>query len=154
MMWRISSMLLGGFLASLAGIWVGDRTPPIIIESVSVVTPSVPPGGELKIRYTVNRVRSCGTRVQKLISDVTGKYEIAEEQEILANLRPLGNDSYISSTTIPKNFELGRANYRSARRYDCNPVHVVWPITVLVADVYFMIEGAALIEPIEVIPRR
>lgn len=154
MIWRYATMVFGGAFAGLFGMWAGDRIPPIRIESVTVLTDSVPPGGELRIRYVVSRDRPCNTRVQKMISDSTGKFETSDEQDILSVLRPLGNDAYISSSIIPKNFATGRANYRSARKYECNPLHVLWPITVLVADAHFQIEGPVANEPIEVIPRK
>lgn len=154
MIWRFAAIVPLAVLAGLFGTWAGDRTPPIHIESVIAETKSVPPGGELKVRYTVNRVRSCTTRIQKMIQDAGGKYETSDDQEILAVLRPLGHDSYVSSTIIPKNFERGPAWYRSGRKYDCNPLHAFWPITVLVADIPFMIEGEVAKEPLEVVPRR
>lgn len=141
MIWRIGTLAIVGITFGTLGMFMADRTPPTIVYAVDVLTPQVPPGGQLKVEYTVNRARSCATNVERILFDAQRVRVPLEDMEFKAAPGPMGPDKYISAVSIPTGFARGEAKYRVLTTYRCNPIHALWPITVLTADVSFDVTG-------------
>lgn len=141
MIWRVGTLSMVALTFGTFGMFIADRTPPTTVYDVQVLTPQVPPGGTLKVKYTVYRARSCATQVERILFDHQRVRHALEDLEFKAAPGPLGTDSYISAVPIPNTFTRGEARYRVLTTYRCNPVHSIWPITVLTADETFDVTG-------------
>lgn len=139
MIWKALSVIGFAGTAGLLGVWAGDREPPTVSADLRPVSVEVPPGGELKVRYTVFRTRSCPLRVERMLFDSTGTRYILPSTEFSSAPGPLGNDSYISMVPLPINISPGPARYRAITIYKCNPIHSIWPIVAQAQDVEFMV---------------
>lgn len=140
MIWRTVTFLTIGTAAGFLGVWLGDKEPPTISAELKPVSISVPPGGDLRVRYTVFRTRSCPLKVERMLFDSTGTRYILPSTEFSAAPGPLGKDSYISIVPLPVNIAAGKAKYRAITTYRCNPIHSIWPIVTTAPDVEFEVE--------------
>lgn len=156
MIWRVVTFATAGLIASTLGYWANDREPPTRLISAEVVTKSVPPGGELRIRYKIERLRSCRMHIDRVLFDHEKVRRDLEDVDYAAAPGSLGDQIYVMSLTIPRNAALGEARFRTITTYYCNPLHSYFsPIIAVDEMVVFEIAGDPSDEgPIEVIPRR
>lgn len=141
MLWKASVLLSVAIVGGTLGTWLVDRTPPTSVSSVRVLNPEVTPGGVLHVQYNVYRTRSCKTVVERVLYDSQRIRTVLQDLVFEASPGPMGPDEYISNIPIPKDANLGEANYRASTTYRCNLLHELWPITLLTADVRFDIVG-------------
>lgn len=156
MMWRVATFIFVGSLAGLLGTWVADRQPPTEIISFKLMTPVVPPGGELKIAYYVFRNRSCATTFQRTYRDGDNPPARHALDDIVIASSPAnpGWDEYTTVVPISVKAMRGKASYRPIILYRCNPIHLLWPIVQIPGNVDFQIAGEPVPGALEVIPRR
>lgn len=140
--------LFGGFIIGVMsltggslGWWATQRESPTQVYKIEVLTPQLPPGGELRIRYTVRRSQSCWTRVERVLFDFENTRFPLSTREFSASPGPLGDDSYVVSTFLPETLKEGPAHYRTITTYWCNIVHNIWPIVVTGPDLTFTVSG-------------
>lgn len=158
MIWRAVTILTSGVVGSMLGFWTTDREPPTRIMRAEVITKTVPPGGELRIAYTVQRVRSCPTHVDRVLYDSESVRTDLQDIDFAASPGPLGYSNYILIVPIPRNFAQGRGHYKTIASYVCNPLQrVLSPVVVPGDDIEFTVAGEPIKDengPVEVIPRR
>lgn len=131
--------LLPFIVVSVVGaLWVNDRAPPVeTIRQEALNSPK--PGEELVVLYEVVRTRQCAAMIERTIFDgQNGRHLLPDIGRLAAG--PIGRQEYQVKPRIPENAEPGPSRYRVTISYKCNPLHVVWPITVLAADVMFTID--------------
>lgn len=126
------------FLGGWLGWWAQDRSNPITVANVHVLTPSVSAGGTLKIQYDVIRHRSCELTVNRFIIDATNVRFVLDDTHFVG-LFPLGAEQVVIPIDIPAKVSSGEAFYRSYASYICNPLQRLWPITVPVGEVRFVV---------------
>lgn len=139
MIWRSFTLIGLGLTAGMLGVWLGDREPPTVSAKLEPVVLRVPPGGNLNVRYSVYRTRSCPLRVERLLIDSQNVRYVLPATEFSAAPGPLGEDSYISMVPLPQGISEGTAHYRAITIYKCNPLHSIWPIVVTAPDVEFYV---------------
>lgn len=154
MMWRVATFAFTGSVFGLLGFWAGERTPPVDVLDATVLTPVVRPGEDLRIKYTVFRRASCRTKFQRTYRDSENARYTLEDIDIWYSPAPLGHDEYVSLVPISSRAQPGAASFRAITVYICNPIHNIWPITQVSAQVPFRIEGEPTTESVETIQRR
>ncbi|MGA0595595.1 hypothetical protein [Enterovirga sp. CN4-39] len=142
MIWRTVTLGTVGLTAGILGLWVAQREPPVRILRATVLTPQVPPGGQLRIEYDVERVKSCGLRVDRLFYDKDRVRKPLEPLEWNVDPGRIGRDTLRVVVDVPRSFAEGRAIYRTIARYECNLVHRLWPIIPPSRDIEFEVKGA------------
>lgn len=125
--WRGSVFLSLGAVGLATGSWVADRTPPTVVLSATQIG-QVVPGGQLRVRYIVERYRSCAFTVDRVLFD--GKEVRLDLPDLTwkAAPGPLGRDEYTVLVDIPDDFAPGPSIYRTVISYECNVLHKLWPI--------------------------
>ncbi len=141
MMWRVGTLVVIGSVFGTLGMWANDRTPPTAVISAEPTASSVAPGGILEIEYKVIRTRSCATKVERMLFDSRRVRHVLTDLEFEAAPGPLGPDKYTSVLPIPAHFARGEGRYRAVTSYRCNPLHALWPIPAMTADVSFDVVG-------------
>lgn len=158
MMWRIVTIASFGVIGATLGMWSADREPPVHILRANVLNQTVKPGEDLRIQYTVQRVRSCHTHIDRILYDSTNMRRDLDDVDFSASPISNGESTYIMGVAIPRNFAQGPARYRTIATYSCNPLQRnFYPIVVTNDDIEFTISGDPIEDenaPIEVIPRR
>lgn len=158
MIWRIATVVFFGAIGATLAVWTNDREPPIRIVKAFAVTKEVPPGGELRVSYEVQRFKSCRTHVDRILYDSENVRRDLDDIDFAAPPVPVGESSYIVGVTIPRNFAQGKAKYRTIWTYTCNPLQSMFsPVVVSEPDIEFKVEGEPVSideSPMEVIPRR
>lgn len=158
MMWRIITFASVSVIAATLGVWSSDHEPPTRLLKSEVLTPTVRPGGELRIHYTVQRFRSCRVHIDRILYDADRVRRDLEDLEYAAAPGVMGESSYTIAVTIPRNFAQGPARYREITTYFCNPLQMYFSAIVENGDpIKFKVEGEpddTSNSPIEVIPRR
>jgi hypothetical protein len=129
------------------GLWTIDRDPPVVINSVQVLTPEVPPGGRLRIKYQVNRIRECAVHIDRLLLDSAKVRGELTDLSFAKPPGPLGNDEYTTEIRVPDTFSQGPAVYRTLTTYRCNLIHAIWPVPWGPNDVSFVVRGMAAPAP-------
>lgn len=131
------------FVSAVLGYWFQDREAPTDIKDLHAATQIVKPGGVLKIRYTLERRKSCHVVVEQLVYDGDGtRMEVLDEDFVSAPGR-VGTDTFALAVPIPITATPGNARYRAIRSYFCNPVHTWfnWPVVVQSKDIMFRIDN-------------
>ncbi len=156
MIWRVVTFATAGLMAATLGYWANDREPPTRIISAESINHTVQPGGEVLVRYKVERVRSCRVHIDRVIYDALNVRRDLEDVDYAASPGPLGEQTYSVAITIPRNTNLGQARYKVITTYYCNPLHTYFsPIVSVDETITFNVAGEPSDEgPIEVIPRR
>jgi hypothetical protein len=157
MIFRIIAFATVAAAASALGFMWLDTQPPTVVLKMEILNEPVRPGGELKIKYTVYRLRSCETSIDRLLFDHEKQRVILEDLTFNGAPGPLGESNYVAQVPIPRSFATGPATYRVVSRYVCNPLQRIWPIVTINPDVNFEVAGEPLpntIAPIETLPRR
>lgn len=155
MIWRIGTLAIVAVVFGTLGTWLGDRRAPTDVHKVELLTPQVPPGGILRVRYSVFRSRICSTLVERAVYDSARTRFILEDIAFESIPGPLGYDEYTSAITIPGAMANGAARYNTVTTYRCNLVHRLWPIGGEVQSITFDVVGEPdPNSPLEVVPRR
>jgi hypothetical protein len=143
MIWRTMTLILVGGLSGAAGLWISDRDPPTVSAAKpEVLTPTVQPGGYVRIKYTLLRRRSCAVKTERLLFDGDNVRYPLEDLTFEAAPASLGPDSYVSQVPIPRTFSQGQGRYRTISTYTCNLVHKwFWPIAGQPTEVEFKVWG-------------
>lgn len=143
MIWRFAVGGVVMFTAAVLGTWVSDREPPTAIVAVDVMTPTVPPGGELRINYRLHRWRAdCAIHADRVIIDSRrAQYSLPDVDFAASPSQRTGEDSTTSIVPIPPNIAQGLAEYRAITTFVCNPSHRIWPIKRNGSAVQFNVSG-------------
>lgn len=153
--WRDVSLIQGlvllviGGISGVLGLWVQDTSPPLASLQVAPVQKIVAPGETLKIRYEVERYRSCASRIDRILLDSERIRFTLEDLDYAAAPGPLGRDTFVTDVPIPRAFSQGPAIYRVISRYECNLLHRLWPI-VLTRDIAFEVRGPPPVGPLPI----
>ena len=141
MIWRVPALILIGLASGIVGLWVADRQPPTAQTQMrELLTPVVPAGGALLIRYHLQRFKLCRTTVERTITDATGIRYVLDPLSFSSLPAHVGPESYTTKVVIPKDVNPGNARYRSMATYVCNPIHsLFWPVTSQVTEVDFRV---------------
>lgn len=134
----ILPLLIGLVLSVPAALMWVDRDPPVRRISSSVETPAVRAGGELVVRYVIDRQRDCETTVERTLIDGDGEMYVLDSARRTSN-GPTGMRSYKRVVPIPAGAAPGAARYRVVTAYVCNPMHRLWPIKATAVDIAFTI---------------
>jgi hypothetical protein len=141
----VGALLLGamGFVGAAAALMYVDRDLPTRSLSVSVEASEVVAGGQLVVRYAIERTRDCEMATERTLWDGAGEqYRLENSSRLSAG--PLGEQSYRRVVTVPASAAPGMGRYRVVVAYRCNPMHRLWPIRAVVADVFFTIVATEL----------
>lgn len=135
-------LLVAMAIALLAFIaWqASDRAVPVRLRAVALLTPTVQPGGRIRVRYALRRLRICGVDLAATIFDG------ADEAHPLVTVHrdvsgPLGADGFTRSFAVPADARPGRARLREAWSYSCpgNYAQVLSPVALPLPDLAFTI---------------
>lgn len=116
--------------------WAMDRKSPFIVMD-GYITPPAHPGGVLRINGKVKRdlSRDCDLEVTQWIEDSNGYRHylspVAMRSESIRKLEEFSPGETHYAAPIPPTVHPGYAIYHAESRYSCNPVHELWPITIL-----------------------
>lgn len=148
--WQAAMLLAAGGIAATLGLWVSDKSPPVTTLGVTPLNPVVAPGEALKVRYELERTRSCASRVDRVLFDGMGQRFDLADTEYAAAPGPIGRDGYTVRVDIPRSFADGSSVYRTVITYRCNLLHELWPI-ITRGEVPFTTKGPPVPEelPIE-----
>ncbi|WP_217577306.1 hypothetical protein [Mesorhizobium sp. GbtcB19] len=155
--WRKVDMAAGivFVIAGLAGVGLAsmissalDRDPPTVFENAEALTPEVPQGGVLDVRYTVVQNRLCTASVERYITDVDGNIHVPStytvgRQALIEGYPPEGRETYHRSITVPLAASVGPARYDARFTYTCGMLQkLAYPIVVDAPPIRFMITPA------------
>lgn len=157
MIFRITTFAAVAAAGATLGFWVTDRDPPTIVIRSEVLGKPVRPGDDLRIKYTVHRFRSCETVIDRTLLDADSVRIILDDLAFTSSPGPLGEDTYVATVALPRNFAAGLGQYRVVTQYVCNPLHRIWPIVAVNPPVYFEVGGEPIPPtqmPFEIVPRR
>jgi hypothetical protein len=120
------------FILFLMGTWAFDRRDPVTFHQALVETPVVAPGGILRVHYQVTRNRNCAVHIEQVLFDDAGGRYPMPDTTFVVDPGPVGDDAYSVLVPVPTFFKPGRARFRSARAYYCNPLQRVfdWPVVI------------------------
>jgi hypothetical protein len=135
----LNAFILALILFGVATVtfWLQDRTPPVTILDETVETPTVERRAQLRVRYVIERKKTCQVYLEQMVFDAQRGRFILETQSYLSE--PLGRDEFAVVLDVPAQMTTGFARYRATRNYYCNPVQrfLDWPITVTQPDLSF-----------------
>lgn len=138
-------------ICAIVGFWAQDRSPPTTVHEASIETPSVPPGGLLKVRYVVTRKKDCRLHAERMVLDGQRTRVPIPDDDFIAAPGPLNmRDDFSVTFHISTVAEQGDAVFRSVQSYYCNPLHHIlsWPIVVYGQDLKFVIAGPPVVTPV------
>jgi hypothetical protein len=126
---------IGCGIALLPGLLIYwfNESPPISYSYRRVLTPEVPPGGDLRIKVSAEVKKPCIATVTRSIVDATGTVYLKEPIT-----RPAFTD-YTVEFKIPLGASPGIAQYRAKIEWHCNIVQDYFPMIVLQPELEFMI---------------
>ncbi len=118
-------------------VWAADRHPPF--ELLSYSADPVQPGETFLIRAHVRRDlhRMCGVKYTRLFFDSRGaRYELTDNTqfmnaEALYKMNKINPGRLTVADTVPPHAARGPAQIMTVLDYTCNPVHQVYPISVV-----------------------
>lgn len=133
--WRIGVVV---FLA-LCWAWpmskvieaVAYRQAPIRYIEAYALDPNVTPGGQVEIRFDVDRARICPViSVSRAVADQSGREHVVLGYTRLSGTRP-GREVYDSTIVVPSTVPPGPAVYFLRINYGCSFLNYWgWPIVV------------------------
>jgi hypothetical protein len=107
--------------------------PPVVYSQRRVLTPVVPPGGELQIRISADVTKKCNATVYRSVVDSS-----SVQTQYAPVFRPLETD-YTVRVTIPLGAAPGPAFYSARVQWKCNFVQQWFPQEVIQRNIYFEI---------------
>lgn len=128
MIWRSVTLISCGIVGGWLGWMASERAIPVKYQSSEIVTQPAP-GEILRVKHVVWRDKSCLTTVYRLIFDKENHRFIVPDLEFGDGVLPLGADTFVVPVPISPEAEPGPATYRAMRKYRCNLLHWIWPIT-------------------------
>lgn len=139
---RAIALMAISLIGGIIGYWSTDTVPPVVVGSAEPTTPVVAPGGTLKIRFQIERQKSCSSTIERILLDGDRVRFVFDEISFHAAAGPLGHDSYAMLVKIPQDAAPGQAQFRMINTFYCNPIHrIFWPITATAPLVDFIIAG-------------
>lgn len=139
MMFRAVFYGTAALVGATLGLWTIEREPPVVTLRTELSTPTVAPGGDLKIKLTVRRTKSCVTHVDRMLFDAEKARFPLPDLDYKKAPGPLGDDTYMTVIPVPEQMGEGPALYRSISSYQCNLVHLLWPVSLEPIDVPFVV---------------
>jgi hypothetical protein len=132
----IGIFLIFGALAQVI-VWSLDRSPPFVM--VSYTSKPTKAGDVVIFRATVKREmhRHCSVTYSRMFYDSSGsRYDITEGAQIMNSIalddqNRRTPDSLILSVKVPSAATPGVGVLITVLDYECNPVHKLYPIPVL-----------------------
>lgn len=133
-LWSLATLILGSIgLSPALFIYLYNEQPPVSYSRRQVLTPLVPPGGELQIRISADVFKRCSSFVHRTIVDSTGRpFEFVPEP------RPVETD-YVIKIVVPLGAAPGPAYYSARVQWSCNLVQQWWPQEVTQRNIDFTI---------------
>lgn len=128
MIWRSVTLVSCGIVGGWLGWMASERAVPVKYQATEIIN-SPKPGEPLRVKHVVWRDKSCETTVYRLIFDKDNDRFIVPDLEFAAGVLPLGPDTFVAPVPISPEADSGPATYRVLRKYRCNLLHLVWPIT-------------------------
>jgi hypothetical protein len=124
--------LLAMAILFLIGTWIFDRQAPVTFHQALVETPLVEPGGILRVHYQITRHRNCSVHIEQVLFDEAGGRYPMPDTIFIVDPGQVGDDAYSVLVPVPTFFMSGRARFRSARAYFCNPLQrfLNWPVVI------------------------
>lgn len=105
---------------------ITDWEPPVTFIEASSVTSAVPAGGQIGIRFDVDRKRICPIiKDERFIIDRNGVSRVVSNYEKVTHTRP-GREVYERSITVPDDVPPGPATYFIRVYYTCTWVQRVF----------------------------
>lgn len=130
--------------AGTLGFWVTDRKAPTTIDGTQVLTPIVSPGGILEVKRRVWRSEICYTTISRILTDSEGRrFNLGLIAFPNGNGR-LGYDEYIVNVSVPLTMSEGEAKFLDLACYQCNPIHMIWPVCAAPREEMFKVAGKAV----------
>lgn len=117
-------------------VWAADRSAPFVVKHGRVIPP-VYAGDSAKIEGEVWRdtARNCDLEVRHWIEDAAGFRHylpnVHMASESIRRLEQISPGVTRYTMAVPAAFISGRAVYHAESLYVCNPVHLIWPISVI-----------------------
>lgn len=139
MIFRVVFYGAAGVAGAILGLWSVDREPPTVTLRAEPMTQTVVPGGDLKIKFSVRRTKSCVTHIDRLLLDSQKARFLLPDLDYAKAPGPMGDDEYVSVVPIPEQMAGGPARYRTIASYQCNIIHRLWPVTLDPIDVPFTV---------------
>lgn len=123
--------------ATITLYWALDRTPPIAMRSYTPFNAA--PGEYALVVIGLDRPdkrRDCSERSSKYLIDSQGvRHRIGSTETMspaaVKHMRQFSPDSMKFKIYMPKSASPGPAILIADIEYQCNPVHALWPISVL-----------------------
>lgn len=116
------------------GYLLYNEPPPFVYSRREVLTPSVPPGGTLKIQISGDISKKCAASVERTIVDGKGiPFDLGEEPRD-------SRTDYTVEVPIPLGTAPGQSYYVAHIKWACNVVQQWFPQEVLQRRLRFMIE--------------
>lgn len=135
--------MAGGFSYLVASMAM-DRSPPVVYESATALTPEVPVGGILEVQYTVIRSRVCPVSSKRFVRDASGSVHAIPAWTVPSQLLA-GRETFTRQIIVPQTVVPGPAVYGVSLDYACNVFHRLgFPIHVDSPPVNFQIVPGAL----------
>ena len=133
-LWSLATFFFG-FIALSPGLLVYwyNEPAPVVYSVRKVLTPVVPPGGELQIRISADFAKKCDATVYRSIVDSSGI-----EADYAPEPRPTKTD-YTIKITIPLGAAPGPAFYSARVVWNCNFVQKWFPQEVIQRNINFNI---------------
>lgn len=116
--------------------WAINRTPPFTVLEGRIIPPAIP-GGVLRIDGVVKRdlSRDCDLEVTQWVEESAGYRHylnpVAMRAESIRKLEEISPGRTQYAAAIPPTVKPGPAVYHAESRYTCNPVHLLWPISII-----------------------
>lgn len=133
-LWSIATFFLGAIgLSPALFIYLLNEPSPVEYNRRQVLTPVVPPGGELQIRISADIRKRCSSTVYRTIVDMTGR-----PFDFVPEARPLETD-YVIKIIVPLGAAPGPAYYAARIEWVCNLVQKYFPQEVIQRKIEFTI---------------
>ena len=130
-------------VAAWLGYQFGDRTLPVRSEILSVETPEVEQGGVLLTRTGVSREDRCPAVVNEfLFTEGSNVRWRLDSQTYPTSPGKMGEETFISQTSIPLTFPVGPARMRRVITFVCNFTQTWNPLVETLPDVRFSVVAA------------
>jgi hypothetical protein len=129
-------------------IWCFDRKPPFAVLSAD---PTIGVAGEsvlLDMRVRRDIDRHCSVRYTRSLFDASGvRHDLEGEEWVTAaaleRMQKRMPGRLRVSIPIPRHIAVGEAALVTSLRYECNPVHAIWPIEVTSVIPFEIVEATS-----------